>query len=143
VLSWSADDGFPASLEWLGSHDYTPWLAAPAGLFVLRSLGIETVRRHNRAMAEYGQRVLAEAIGAELPPATGLPMTLIPLRPGVASDPEAAAALRRRISDELSAEVGMAAWRGRGYLRLSGQIYNRPEDYDRLAAGLPKLLERP
>ncbi|WP_433057415.1 aminotransferase class V-fold PLP-dependent enzyme [Dactylosporangium sp. CS-033363] len=143
VLSWSAEAGFPASLEWLGSHDYTPWLAAPTGVFVLRSLGIEAVRRHNTALAEYGQRIVAEAIGAEIPPATGLPMTLIPLRPGLADDPSAAAALRRRISDELSAEVGMAAWRGRGYLRLSAQIYNRPEDYQRLAAGLPKLLERP
>ncbi|WP_433614107.1 aminotransferase class V-fold PLP-dependent enzyme [Dactylosporangium sp. CA-139114] len=140
VLSWSTEAGFPANLEWLGSHDYTPWLAAPAGLFVLRTLGIEAVRRHNTALAEYGQRVVAEAIGAEVPAATGLPMTVIPLRPGVASDPEAAAALRRRISDELAAEVGLAAWRGRGYLRLSGQIYNRAEDYQRLAAGLPKLL---
>ncbi|WP_432986746.1 aminotransferase class V-fold PLP-dependent enzyme [Dactylosporangium sp. CA-233914] len=142
VLSWSAEAGFPASLEWLGSHDYTPWLAAPTGLFVLRSLGIEPVRRHNAALAEYGQRVVAEALGSEVPPATGLPMTLVPLPPGVASDPAAASGLRRRISDELSAEVGLAGWRGRGYLRLSAQIYNRPEDYERLATGLPKLLAR-
>ncbi|GAA3457445.1 aminotransferase class V-fold PLP-dependent enzyme [Dactylosporangium matsuzakiense] len=142
VLSWSAEAGFPASLEWVASHDYTPWLAAPTGLFVLRTLGIETVRRHNVALAEYGQRAVAAAIGAELPPATGLPMTLIPLPPGVAGDPEAAVALRRRISDDLAAEVGLTAWRGRGYLRLSAQIYNRPEDYHRLAAGLPALIER-
>jgi isopenicillin-N epimerase len=142
VLSWSAEAGFPASLEWLASHDYTPWLAAPTGLFVLRTVGIEAVRRHNTALAEYGQRVVAEALDAQVPSATGLPMTLIPLRPGVADDPAAAAALRRRISDELMAEVGLTAWRGRGYLRLSAQIYNRPEDYQRLAAGLPKLLSR-
>ncbi|MFG2036822.1 aminotransferase class V-fold PLP-dependent enzyme [Dactylosporangium sp. NPDC048998] len=143
VLSWSAEAGFPASLEWLGAHDYTSWLAAPTGLFVLRSLGIEVVRRHNTALAEYGQGVVAEALGAEVPAATGLPMTLIPLPAGVAVDQAGAAALRRRISDELAAEVGLAGWRGRGYLRLSAQVYNRPEDYQRLAEGLPKLLERP
>lgn len=143
VLSWSAEEGFPANLEWLGAYDYTSWLAAPSGLFVLRSLGVEAVRRHNAALAEHGQRLLAEAIGAEVPRATGLPMTLIPLPAGVATDQPAAAALRRRISDELSAEVGLASWRGRGYLRLSAQVYNRAEDYERLAAGLPKLLTRP
>jgi isopenicillin-N epimerase len=142
VLSWSTEAGFPANLEWLGAHDYTPWLAAPAGLFALRSLGIEAVRRHNVALVEHGQRLVAEAIGAEVPPATGLPMALIPLPAGVAGDHASANALRRRISDELSAEVGLADWLGRGYLRLSAQVYNRVEDFQRLADGLPKLLGR-
>ncbi|GAB3972063.1 hypothetical protein GCM10027615_32220 [Plantactinospora veratri] len=31
-------------------------------------------------------------------------------------------------------------WRDRGWLRLSGQIYNRAEEYDRLAERLPGLL---
>ncbi|UWP84140.1 aminotransferase class V-fold PLP-dependent enzyme [Dactylosporangium fulvum] len=140
VLSWSTEAGFPASLEWLGAHDYTPWLAAPTGLFVLRSLGLETVRRHNTALAEHGRRLVADALGVEVLPATGLPMTLVPLPPGVAADLTSAVALRRRISDELSAEVGLAAWHGRGYLRLSAQVYNRVDDFQRLADGLPKLI---
>ncbi|GAA4247892.1 aminotransferase class V-fold PLP-dependent enzyme [Dactylosporangium darangshiense] len=142
VLSWHVEASFPDSLEWVGSHDYTSWLAAPTGLFVLRSLGVALVRRHNAALAEHGRRVVADAIGAEVPAATGLPMALIPLPAGVAADPAAATALRRRISDELAAEVGLSAWRGRGYLRLSAHVYNRPEDYQRLAEGLPKLLIR-
>ena len=54
-----------------------------------------------------------------------------------------AAALRDRISDRLRAEVSLAAWNGRGWLRLCGQVYNRPDEYDRLAEGLPALLARP
>ena len=143
VLSWSTEAGFPANLEWVGAHDYTPWLSAASGLFVLRSLGLDAVRRHNVALVAYGQRVVAEAIGSTPPasPATALPMALVPLPSGVADDPSTATALRRRISDELSAEVGLAAWQGRGYLRLSAQVYNRVEDYHRLAEGLPKLLK--
>ncbi|WVK85260.1 aminotransferase class V-fold PLP-dependent enzyme [Dactylosporangium sp. AC04546] len=140
VLSWSTEAGFPANLEWVGAHDYTPWLAAPTGLFVLRSLGVDAVRRHNAALAEHGQHVVAAAIGAEVPAPTGLPMTLVPLPPGVAADLTSAVTLRRRISDELGAEVALAAWHGRGYLRLSAQVYNRVEDFQRLAEGLPKLL---
>ncbi|MEV6932157.1 aminotransferase class V-fold PLP-dependent enzyme [Dactylosporangium sp. NPDC051485] len=142
VLSWSEGAGFPGNLEWVGAHDYTPWLAAPTGLFVLRSLGVETVRRHNAALAEYGQRVVAGALGAEVPATTGLPMAVVPLAPAVSGEPRAVAALRRRIADELGAEVGLTGWRGRALLRLSAQVYNRPEDYQRLAEGLPKLLTR-
>jgi len=142
VLSWSTGMGFPADLEWLGAHDYTPWLAAPTGLFVLKSLGPDAVRRHNTALVEHGQRLVADALGAEVPPATGLPMAIVPLPAGVAADPAGAIALRRRISGELAAEVALSSWRGRGYLRLSANVYNRPVDYQRLADGLPDLLHQ-
>jgi isopenicillin-N epimerase len=142
VVSWNQPAGFPDSLEWVGAHDYTPWLAAPTGLFVLRSLGVDAVRRHNVALAEHGQALLAEALGAAVPARTGLPMTVVPLPPGAAADAAQAAALRRRISDELTTEVGLNSWRGRGYLRLSAQVYNREEDFQRLVEGLPKLLHR-
>ncbi|MGI5178334.1 aminotransferase class V-fold PLP-dependent enzyme [Dactylosporangium sp. CA-152071] len=142
VVSWNQDAGFPDSLEWLGARDYTPWLAAPTGLFVLRSLGLDAVHRHNTALAEHGQALLAEALGEAVPPRTGLPMTVVPLPQGAVTEPAAATALRRRISDELATEVGLAAWRGRGYLRLSAQVYNREDDFQRLVEGLPKLLRR-
>ncbi len=141
VVSWSQPAGYPDSLEWVGAHDYTPWLAAPTGLFVLRSLGVDAVRRHNTALAEHGQALLAEALGTTVPARTGLPMTVVPL-PGVATDPVGAGALRRRISDELATEVGVASWRGQAYLRLSAQVYNREEDFQRLVEGLPELLRR-
>ena len=142
VVSWNQDAGFPDSLEWLGARDYTPWLAAPTGLFVLRSLGLDAVRRHNTALAEHGQALLAEALGVAVPPRTGLPMTVVPLPQGAATEPAAATALRRRISDELATEVGLAAWRGRGYLRRSAQGYTRADDFQRLVEGLPELLRR-
>lgn len=141
VVSWNQPAGFPDSLEWIGAHDYTPWLAAPTGLFVLRSLGVDAVRRHNTALAEHGQALLAAALDTAVPARTGLPMTVVPL-PGVATDQAGAAALRRRISDELATEVGLASWRGQAYLRLSVQVYNREEDFRRLVEGLPDLLRR-
>ncbi|MFD0346784.1 hypothetical protein ACFQ0M_13360 [Kitasatospora aburaviensis] len=32
-------------------------------------------------------------------------------------------------------------WPGGGVLRVSAQLYNRPRDYERLAAGLAELLK--
>ncbi|WP_434743221.1 aminotransferase class V-fold PLP-dependent enzyme [Micromonospora sp. SH-82] len=146
VVSWEQESGFPARLEWQATVDYTPWLAAPVGLFTLRSLGLDRVRRHNAALAAYGQRVVGEALGvgpAALPdpgdPAVA--MRLVPLPPGVATTFDAARSLRQRIADRLAAEVSVASWHGRGWLRLCGQVYNTPDEYERLALRLPALLD--
>jgi isopenicillin-N epimerase len=146
VVSWEQEVGFPGNLEWQGTLDYTPWLAAPAGLFTLRTLGVETVRGHNADLVGYGQRVVGAAFGlapSDLPDAApGLAMRIVPLPPGVATDPAAAGELRQRIADELGFEVAINPYRGRGLLRLSAQVYNRPEEYDRLAERLPAFLGR-
>jgi isopenicillin-N epimerase len=140
VVSWSQPDGYPARVEHAGTLDYTGWLAAPSGLFALRTLGVDRVRAHNAALARYGQQVVGNALGlTDLPdPGGALPMRLIPLPAD--GDLAAAVRLRERISDELRAEVAVTAWNGRLLLRLCAQIYNRPEEYDRLAEWLPKLL---
>ena len=145
VVSWEQDSGFPVRVEWQATLDYTGWLAAPVGLFTLRSLGVDRVRAHNAALAAYGQRVVGDALGVapERLPEPGGPavaMRLVPLPPGVATTLDAARDLRARIADRLSAEVSIAGWNGRGYLRLCGQVYNTPDEYDRLAVRLPTLL---
>src|SRR5690606_25439791 len=62
AVSWRQEDGFPLRVEWQGTQDYTAWLSAPVGIHVLRSLGAERVRRHNAALAAYGQQVVGRAL---------------------------------------------------------------------------------
>ena len=145
VVSWEQEEGFPLSVEFQGTIDYTSWLAAPTGVFALRSLGVETVREHNAALAAYGQRVVGEALGLAprdlpQPGGPGVAMRVVPLPAGLATTGPEAYDLRTHIADKLATEVALNAWGGRGMLRLSAQIYNRPEEYDRLAERLPALL---
>jgi isopenicillin-N epimerase len=37
-------------------------------------------------------------------------------------------------------EAAPISWNGRGYLRLSAQVYNAPAEYDKLSEGIPDLL---
>ena len=67
-------------------------------------------------------------------------MQLVPLPDGLVGDTPEADALRNRIGDEVGVEVGVTAWAGHGFLRLSAHAYNAPDDYRRLAADLPALL---
>lgn len=145
VVSWQQDAGFPARVEWQATLDYTPWLAAPTGLFTLRTLGIDGVRRHNAELAAYGQRVVGDALRvppAELPDPGGpaVSMRIVPLPPGTADTVPDAVALAHRVADRLATSVAVNACRGRGYLRLSAQVYNRAAEYERLAEHLPALL---
>jgi isopenicillin-N epimerase len=146
VISWSNDAGFPENIEMGGTLDYTAWLAAPTGLYVMRTVGVDRIRTHNAALAAYGQRVVGAALGllspADLPQpgAATAAMRLLPLPAGVASTQEAAIHLHNRISSDLHVEVAVTIWRSRGFLRIAAQIYNHPDEYDRLAAGLPKVL---
>jgi isopenicillin-N epimerase len=148
VVSWREAEGFPGSLEYSGVADPTPWLAAPVGTYVLRTLGLDLVRRHNATLAAYGQAAIGTALGlapADLPSPGGggvhLPMRLVPLPPGPADTVEGAVLLRRRIAEELQAEVQLSSWRGRGFLRLSANVYNHADEYERLAERLPPFLK--
>jgi isopenicillin-N epimerase len=145
VVSWEQQTGFPLNVEYQATLDYSGWLAAPVGLYTLRTLGVDRVRAHNAALAAYGQRVVGAALGldaADLPDPGGptIAMRLVPLPNGIAGTLPEAVALRQQIADKLGTDVFIGPWNGRGYLRLSGQIYNQPEEYDRLAQHLPALL---
>jgi isopenicillin-N epimerase len=106
-------------------------------------LGVDRVRRHNRALAAYAQETVATALGVSLADVSndpGLSMRLVPLPRGIAENDEGARALYTQIADGLGVEVAAISWTGRGWLRLSAQVYNAPTDYDRLARGLSDLL---
>jgi isopenicillin-N epimerase len=145
VVSWEQEQGFPLSVEFQGTLDYTSWLAAPTGLFTLRTLGWEAVWAHNSALVGYGQRVVGAALGlaaAELPQPSvpEVAMRVVPLPAGLATTAPEAQALRQHISDKLAVETAVNAWGGRGLLRLSAQVYNRADEYDCFAERLPQLL---
>lgn len=144
VTSWKHPEGFPASFGYIGTDDYSPYLAVPAAISFLDRLGRERVRAHNRALARFGQGLVGEALGT-LPKELTRDdlfeaMRLVPLPEGVAMTEEDARTLTRGIAAELRTEVSVIPWNGRGYLRLSAHVYNAPVEYERLAEGLPGLI---
>ncbi|WP_329562621.1 aminotransferase class V-fold PLP-dependent enzyme [Kitasatospora sp. NBC_01266] len=144
TYSWEHERGFPFNVEWRGTADYTGWLAAPTGLRVLDGLGADRVREHNARLARYGQRLLTELAGLPpLPGGAGLAMRAVRLPATVAEDEPATRALMGAIRERLGARVAVRPWAGGGVLRISAQVYNRAEEYEKLAAGLAELLRSP
>ena len=147
VTSWYLSEGYPSSFRWLGTDDYTPYLSVPAALDFFKGLGWERVRNHNRILARYGRDVVSAALASEPAVDSKLDgmfeaMTLLQLPGALAKTEEEARMLHNRIAEELAVEASPVAWNGQGYLRLSAQVYNAPEEYRNLAEGLPSLISR-
>jgi isopenicillin-N epimerase len=143
VASWSESEPYPACFDQQGTLDDSAWLSLPVALDFYRQLGVDRLRNHNATLAAHAQSVVAAALGVQAPPGSDdVPqsMRLVPLPHGTATAEDGAAALYERIAAELRTEVAVVRWSGRAWLRLSAQVYNRPADYERLAAGLPALL---
>ncbi|MEU8617498.1 aminotransferase class V-fold PLP-dependent enzyme [Streptomyces sp. NPDC048623] len=142
VPSWEHGHGFPRAVEYRATADYTGLLAAPEGLELIATLGAAKLRRHNAELVAYGAETLARLPGlTPLPYGEELAMRSLRLPRGLARTHAEAAALREEIATRLACRVLVWPWPTGGGIRLSAQIYNRAEEYERLAAGLKGLLD--
>ncbi len=135
VISWGLDQGFCREFDWVGTRDPSPYLAAPAGLAMMRELGVEAVARYNHQLAwEAGQR-LCRTWGTTVatPEAMVGTMMTVPLPASLGGDRPAATRLRDALLFEDCIEVQLHAWRGQLWVRASAQIYNDLADVERLA----------
>ncbi|MFZ5479426.1 MAG: aminotransferase class V-fold PLP-dependent enzyme [Myxococcota bacterium] len=132
VPSHGYGGGFFAEFDWTGTDDPTAWLSVPAAIDFFEALGPERVRASNHALVREGRVAIARALGVDLPhpddPALYGPMAAIPFpRGGVPAE------LNRVMFERHRIEVPFTTYDGRVWVRISGQVYNRPEEYARLA----------
>lgn len=139
VVGWDQPEGYPTSFAWQGTDDYSAMLSVPSAIQFMESLDWDRVRKHNRDLVKLGASMVSDALGfpmVDYSADTVGSMRLVRLPEGVVADQ-----LSARISHDLQIEVPAIAWR-EGFIRLSAQVYNCPEDYEQLADGLPRLLQQ-
>ncbi len=144
VISHGFDEPFPAEFDWIGTRDFSAWLAVSEALAMRREFGDGAVRAHNDRLARDGGRAVADAIqGALAGPTSMMASMCSVVVPGIEGATQALGdQVRALVWTEHRIEVAVPAILGRLTVRVSGQLYNEPEEYERLAAVLPGCLAR-
>ena len=141
---------FRLEFDWTGTSDPTAWLTVPRAIEYLGTLvpgGWPALMARNRALALDARRLLCAAAGTPPPCPDDMVGSLASVRlpDGTAEvgwrrpDP-----LQQRLFEDWRIEVPVMSWPAapRRLVRISAQLYNRPEHYERLAQALGKELTR-
>jgi isopenicillin-N epimerase len=142
VASHGTFDGFQPAFDWTGTADPSALLATPAALGFFAERGWPEVRRHNDDLARRGAELVAVQLGTEPPaiaPDLAASMRLVPL-PGPLPDEEAGRDLEQRLFTGHGVVVPATCHDGWRWLRVSAQLYNTIDDYERLAKAVTAEL---
>jgi isopenicillin-N epimerase len=145
TISHHYGEGLAAEFAWQGTRDISGWLSCPDAMAYFERLGWERVRRHNHQLATWAHAHLCQGLGVE--PASPLDGSLLGSMATVALPGEAQRfgspeALQAVLYDRHQIEVPVLKWSERWWTRVSCHVYNRPEEYDRLADALIEELKR-
>ncbi len=134
---WGA--GYTAEFEWIGTRDPSAWLSFGAAARAHDEFGGTQLMARNIALASEAGEFLSRRLNAPraAPAAMQSSMTTFQLRPR--GTHEQALKLRRELSDA-GIEVPLSAFADRLWFRISAQVYNEMNDYERLVDVLTGIL---
>ncbi|MBV9486925.1 MAG: aminotransferase class V-fold PLP-dependent enzyme [Frankiaceae bacterium] len=133
-------DGLQPAFDWTGTFDPVNLLAVPAALDFWAGLGWDGVRRRQRELVDAGAAVVAAALGTttRVDDRFRAAMRIVELPDRL--DASRARSIEATLSARYRVEVSLMNLHDRDFVRVYGQVYNEPADYDRLARALPELL---
>jgi isopenicillin-N epimerase len=140
---------FRLEFDWTGTQDPTAWLTVPKAIDYLGRLlpgGWPALMARNRALALAARELLCAAAGGAPPSPDvmigSLASIVLPDSPAVETGWRVRDPIQGRLFDGWGIEVPIMRWPAppRRLLRISVQLYNRPEQYIRLAEALRKEL---
>jgi isopenicillin-N epimerase len=146
TTSWNHGQAFPLPFDASGTDDFSAWFSLAAAVDFWEDAGGLGIGERSRSMLDAGAAAVEDAVrrtglplDARLPATPSPCLRLVALPDGVAGTLESADALYERFSaDRVEAQV--VAYGGRGWIRLSGAVYNEAGDYERLAEVLPQAV---
>src|SRR5262249_26872399 len=141
---------FRLEFDWLGTVDPTPVLCVAESIRLLGETypgGWPAIMDRNHALALAARRILCDAVAVVPPcPADLLgSLAAVPLPDGSPEPPSSplyADPLQDALLDRFGIQVPIVPWPRppKRLVRVSAQLYNRPEQYKKLAAALVELL---
>jgi isopenicillin-N epimerase len=138
MLSFSEDSLFATRNQYQGTRDISAFLAVGDALDFQAAHDWPTLRAQCHALAVDAQQRVSEITGQPIPvpPDNYVQLALCELPAGTDLR-----ALKTRLYDQYRVEIPVTEWHGRGFIRISVQVYNTREDIDRLCEALAACLD--
>jgi len=143
--SWDFEAGFPKSFFAQGTDDYSSYLATPHAIKFHESVSFTERDTHNRGVIDDAAKMLHEHWGTEpdVPTEMFCPwMRLVRLPTKKQLTKTQGDELILKISQELKTETVIVSPGDSTYVRISAQIYNEVNDYEKLKS-VPNLAKEP
>lgn len=136
---------FQLEFDWTGTGDPTAYLCVPEAIQFMGTLlpgGWTELMARNRAKALAARQLLCEALGV-LPPCPEemiASMAAVPLPDGERK--WSFTSFQDALFEKFNIEVPVIPWREQPHLlvRVSAQMYNKPQQYEYLASAIAQLL---
>lgn len=145
VVSHFRGEGFDREFDWQGTRDASAWITAADSIAFVESIGAERIMEHNHALACWAHALLCERLEVEpLSPIDGCmlgSMATVRLPGALRSRFDTVELLAAHLYDDARIEIPVIDFAGHWHVRISAQIYNRPEEYERLARVLEQLSQ--
>ena len=138
AISHHYGEGFTAEFDWTGTRDFSAWLAVVDALRFFDRLGAARVRAYNHDLVVTAASRIAEAWQTPLDAPAAMHGSMIALRlpPRLQAygppTQDTAGRLQSALLAEHRVAVAVMALGDALWARISGQIYNTPEDYEKL-----------
>ena len=134
VISHGYNKGFTEEFDWTGTRDFSAWLAVPDGLDFFLSLGAQRSRAYCHKLAVDSAKKLSLAWQTPCDGPPGLHGSLMAVRlPDRLQRRDPRALMKEWVTRHRIVAPVMPA-SGALWARVSAQVYNVPEDYERLRA---------
>jgi isopenicillin-N epimerase len=139
ITSHFIEMGFPRSFDYLGTRDYSAWLALPAAIAFFEQLGREALWRHNARLVAVASDQLV-GLGAQptgpLEMCAAMRAFILPQKREARA--EDAPDLRQSLWQEAKIQVNSAVLAGALIIRMSAQAYVDETDLLALSAQLER-----
>ena len=139
IVSWQDHEEYPLQWDMLGTVDLSPWLAAPTSIDFYEKIGWHQVRAANTARMRYGRDLVMAELGVSVDELREeeLPLGVVPFHK-MEGGRDGCIAIQRKFAEVYKIEVPFTTACGQYFMRVSGQLYNTPSDYEALALAVRK-----
>ena len=136
-ISQGYGKGFTEEFDWPGTRDFSPWLAATDGVRFIEELGPAAVRGYCHDLAVSAAEKISRAWRQPLAGPAAMHGSMMAIRlPDSCQRGGATREIARKVQSEFldrhRIAVAIMPIDGALWARVSAQVYNGPEDYERL-----------